>query len=215
LREAVRLTAVPWLALRRRLLILCVGVVLSALGGCQPNCSDLVYPSAEDSPYLLPFPVGESYVVSQSSCNPTGGHRNRIAVDFMMPMGAQITAARGGEVVEVIESYVDGDLRRGHNNRILIRHDDGTVAWYGHLQENSVVVEVGDVVTAGQPVARCGNTGNTGNLPHLHFEVFRERAYDYADAIPIAFSNAEGPLDPNGGMIARTSYEALAAQTPS
>jgi murein DD-endopeptidase MepM/ murein hydrolase activator NlpD len=70
-------------------------------------------------------------------------------------------------------------------------------------------VETGDTVAAGQSVARCGNTGNTGNLPHLHFEVFRGRAYSYSDAIPIAFRNARGPSDAKGGMVAGTSYEAL------
>ena len=127
-----------------------------------------------------------------------------------MPMGAQITASRGGEVIGVEEGFRDGDLRRGHNNRILIRHGDGTVAWYAHLQMDSVVVGVGEQVVPGQPVARCGNTGNTGNLPHLHFEVFRQRAYDYSDAIPISFRNARGLLDARGGMVAGNRYEAIA-----
>ena len=148
-------------------------------------------------------------MVSQSYCNPRGGHRNRIAVDFMMPMGAWITASRGGEVVEVVESYEDGDFRRGHNNRILIRHEDGSLAWYAHLQKDSVVVEAGELVDAGRPIARCGNTGNTGNLPHLHFEVFGSSAYYYPDAIPIAFRNVRGPLDDRGGLIAQRIYEAL------
>lgn len=186
-----------------------VAVLFGLLAGCQPNCRDLVFPSPANSPFLLPYPVGQSYLVSQSCCNPHGGHRNRIAVDFAMPMGAPITASRGGEVIEVIEYFKDGDLRWGHNNRVLIRHDDGTIAWYGHLQHDSVSVQVGDTVTVQQPIARCGNTGNTGNLPHLHFEVFRSRAYDYTDAIPIAFRNAEGPLDARGGLIAGEMYTAL------
>ena len=193
----------------RLLFFVCVGGILSALIGCQPNCSDLVFPLPADSPYLLPYPVGESYLVSQSYCNPHGGHRNRIAVDFKMPLGAQITASRGGEVVSVVEGFADGDLQRGHNNRLLIRHPDRSIAWYGHLKKDSIVVDVGDMVVAGQPVAECGNTGNTGNLPHLHFEVFRRRAYVYSDAIPITFRNARGELDAKGGMVAGRSYEAL------
>jgi len=191
------------------MMLCCGGAMMAVLGGCQPNCRDLTFPSPADSPYVLPFPTGESYVVSQSYCNPRGGHRNRIAVDFMMPMGASITASRGGEVVEVVESHEDGDLRRGHNNRILIRHDDGSFAWYAHLQKDSIEVDAGERVAAGQPIARCGNTGNTGNLPHLHFEVFGSRAYSYPDAIPIAFRNVRGPLDARGGLIAGSSYEAL------
>lgn len=179
------------------------------IAGCQPNCSDLVFPPPEDSPYLLPYPIGESYVVSQTICNPRGGHRNRIAVDFMMPMGAVITAARSGEVIHVVEHYEDGDLRRGRNNRVLIRHDDGSVAWYAHLQQHSASVSQGEVVAVGRPIARCGNTGNTGNLPHLHFEVFREKPFVYADAIPVSFRNADGPLQDDGGLMVGVSYKAL------
>jgi len=192
-----------------------VGILAAACGfslGCQPNCRDLEFPPSSESPYVLPFPAGEAYVVSQSYCNPRGGHRNRIALDFMMPMGATISAARGGEVIEVTERFVDGDLKRGHNNRILIRHADGSIAWYAHLQHESVVVEVGDTVAAGQPIARCGNTGNTGNLPHLHFEVFRRRAYAYADAIPVTFADAEGPFDDRGGLKPGASYRAARAR---
>lgn len=180
------------------------------LCACQPNCWHLDYPDPAESPYALPYPPGESYVVSQSACNPLGGHRNRIAVDFMMPIGAEIVAARSGEVIEAVSGYVDGDLTRGRNNRILVRHEDGSIAWYAHLQHRSLGVEVGEVVDQGQMIARCGNTGNTGNLPHLHFEVFGEHAYEYADAIPVSFTNAEGHLDDRGGMIAGRSYRALA-----
>lgn len=141
--------------------------------------------------------------------NPRGGHRNRIAFDFKMPMGARITASRAGEVVEVVEHYEDGDLSRGHNNRILIKHEDDSLAWYAHLQQESVLVEVGDRVAAGQPIGACGNTGNTGNLPHLHFEVFRRQAYVYTDAVAVSFRNADGPLDARGGLVALRTYEAL------
>jgi len=181
-----------------------------ALSGCQPNCKGIVFPNPEESAYLLPYPVGSSYVVSQSYCNARGGHSNRIAVDFMMPLGAEIVAARAGRVVEVVKTYVDGDLRRGHNNRVLIKHDDGSLAWYAHLQHESVVVAVGDTIDSGQRIARCGNTGNTGNLPHLHFEVFRSTPYDYDDAIPVSFRNAKGPRDTNGGLVSGEAYEALA-----
>jgi murein DD-endopeptidase MepM/ murein hydrolase activator NlpD len=189
---------------------LIAGVVLVVLTACQPLCQNLSFPPPEESPYVLPFPPGESYIVSQAECNPRGGHRNRIAIDFMMPMGAAITAARGGEVIEVVEKYRDGDLRRGQNNRILIRHEDGSIAWYAHLQQDSIVVEPGDRVEARQLLGRCGNTGNTGNLPHLHFEVFKETAYAYTDAIPVSFRDATHPLSDRGGLVARSAYQALA-----
>jgi len=185
------------------LLLLCLTAV-----ACQPNCADIVFPEPSESPYILPFPQGEAHLLSQSCCNPWGGHRNRIAYDFAMPIGSPIVAARDGEVIEVIARYRDGDLTRGHNNRVLIRHSDQSVAWYGHLQQGSVVVTVGSTVAAGERIASCGNSGNTGNLPHLHFEVFQSIPYDYADAVPVSFRNAPGPRDKRGALEAGATYTA-------
>ncbi len=39
-----------------------------------------------------------------------------------------------------------------------------------HLKKGSVRVKVGDVVSVGQEIARCGNSGNTSQ-PHLHIQV--------------------------------------------
>lgn len=182
--------------------------IVIVVSGCQPNCEHLSFPPPDDSAYVLPFPAGESYVVSQSYCNRSGGHRNRIAYDFKMPLGAPITAARDGVVEAVVDRYVDGDLKRGHNNRVIVRHEDRSVAWYAHLRHESIVVQPGDSVAAGQLIAECGNTGNTGNLPHLHFEVFAGRPFVYSDAIPISFANAIGPIDSRGGLVALESYTA-------
>jgi hypothetical protein len=49
---------------------------------------------------------------------------------------------------------------------------------------------------------------SAGNLPHLHFEVFRTKAYDYSDAIPVSFLNGTGARDAMGGLIAGEKYEA-------
>jgi len=37
----------------------------------------------------------------------------------------------------------------GQHNHIMIKHDDGTVALYAHLKQNSTLVKVGDRVSQG------------------------------------------------------------------
>lgn len=64
--------------------------------------------------------------------------------------------------------------RTGWGNRVVIRHTlpDGQVVYslYAHLMSRSVLVHVGDHVSAGQPIARIGRTGRA-TAPHLHLEI--------------------------------------------
>ncbi|MCB1048998.1 MAG: peptidoglycan DD-metalloendopeptidase family protein [Acidobacteria bacterium] len=57
-------------------------------------------------------------------------------------------------------------------NAVYIRHDDGSVAWYGHLKKGSLTAKaVGAHVSAGEPIGRVGSSGiSTG--PHLHLELY-------------------------------------------
>lgn len=66
--------------------------------------------------------------------------------------------------------------RTGWGNRVVIRHTlrDGEVvhSLYAHLAPKSVKVKVGEVVAAGQPIARVGRTGRA-SASHLHLELRR------------------------------------------
>ena len=123
-----------------------------------------------------PFAAGESFFVSQGF---NGGKTHTTpdsiyAIDIVMPVGTQITAARGGIVMDVEEDF----NRAGTNkeefvdkaNHLRILHEDGTMALYAHLDLASVSVARGAKIKAGQPIARSGNTGFTTG-PHLHFVI--------------------------------------------
>lgn len=138
--------------------------------------------------YNLPYPPGEAYMLAQG--NKTEHTHNedisKYAFDFAMPVGSLISAARGGRVGYVVEKYSEGgdDIRlKAKTNRILICHDDGTVAAYAHLKKDGAFVEVGDMVYAGQVIGLSGNTGYS-TFPHLHFVVLKGR-----ESIPIRFRN--------------------------
>lgn len=163
------------------------------------------------SEYILPFPVGKKYVCSQSYCNPNGGHSNQLAYDFALRPGDTVTAARSGIVKEIRQDQPDsdgGDPSAAHNY-LMILHGDGTVAFYAHLKQHAVFVNVGDTVLQGDFIALSGNSGYTANFPHLHFGVYEGYPPVETYDVPVNFKNAEGPLDENLGLIADQWYKAL------
>jgi len=160
-----------------------------------------------DSPYVLPYPVGEGYSIIQSYCNDDGSHQNQLAYDFAMPVGSTVVAARDGVVVEIKEDVPDGENSR-YLNYVLIRHEDDTAAFYAHLQHEGALVEVGDEVRAGEPIALSGATGRSGG-PVLHFGVYFSYPPIEGRDEPVVFSNTDGPLDARGGLREGSFYKAL------
>jgi murein DD-endopeptidase MepM/ murein hydrolase activator NlpD len=124
----------------------------------------------ENSPYVLPYPIGKSYRVNQGNCS-GHGHNNfwNHGYDFAMDIGTPVSAAREGQVGWAKDGCQDGNY--GCANLITIKHADGTVALYSHLSKSGVLVHPGEQVAAGQIIGKSGNTGNTGGHPHLHFSV--------------------------------------------
>lgn len=159
------------------------------------------------SQYILPFPVGARYKVTQTYCFPTGGHRNQLAYDFKMPIGAEVVAARGGMVVDLRQDSPDSGMGDGEHNFVFIQHADGTVAFYAHLKQNGVLVGVGDTVETGEVIALSGNSGLTG-LPHLHFGVYQSMSLQEGKDVPVNFRNTDYPLDDWGGLRRGGVYEA-------
>ena len=180
----------------------------------KPNnsCSDrAVFGNPEDSEYVLPYPVGNSYYVSQSYCYIWGGHNDQLAYDFATVVGDTICAARAGIVMQVREDLEDtGDQTdRTVHNHIFILHADSTVAFYAHLKKNSVIPIVSDTITQGEVIALSGNSGNTGNFPHLHFGVYQEWLSGEGFDVPVNFKNAEGMFDSRNGLKLGEYYKAL------
>lgn len=83
-------------------------------------------------------------------------------VDYAVPAGTTVRAPANGVVVE---TGTDSKLGKF----VYIDHGKGVISKFGHLSDNSVV-EKGQVVTAGQAIAKSGNTGNSTGA-HLHYTV--------------------------------------------
>jgi murein DD-endopeptidase MepM/ murein hydrolase activator NlpD len=163
-----------------------------------------IFGSPVSSDYLLPWRTGRTYRVSNSYCMPTGGHRQQLAYDFAIPIGDQVLAARAGIVRELQETFPDGG-EGSDPNFVIIEHEDGTSAYYAHLKRNSVSVEVGATVEAGQVIALAGHSGTT-DMAHLHFGVYSDYPPVEGQDEPVNFRDAEGPLDCHGGLVQDAVY---------
>ena len=82
-------------------------------------------------------------------------------IDLANSTGTPIYAVSDGVVI-------DSGPTAGYGMWVKLRHADGTVTLYGHV--NTTLVSVGEQVMAGDQIATIGNRGNSTG-PHLHFEV--------------------------------------------
>lgn len=123
--------------------------------------------------YQLPFEQNALFTVGQGY-NGEFSHRGEKALDFVMPVGTPVHAARGGVVIKVRSDSNRGcasESCRDDGNFLLIYHEDGSIANYAHFKFRGIVVREGDVVNRGQLIGYSGNTGWSSG-PHLHFQVY-------------------------------------------
>ncbi|MGH3992075.1 MAG: M23 family metallopeptidase, partial [Pseudonocardiaceae bacterium] len=83
-------------------------------------------------------------------------------IDIANRIGTPIVAPAAGVVVE-------SGPASGFGLWVRIRHADGTITVYGHIDRS--LVRAGQQVTTGQQIATMGNRGDSTG-PHLHFEVW-------------------------------------------
>ena len=169
--------------------------------------------------YTLPYAPGASYKVTQGyngSYSHTGAEQ--YAIDWKMSPGTPVHAARDGVVVKIKDdSDKGGPDRKFENaaNYVLIRHSDGSIANYAHLQKAGAKVLLGQKVKAGDFIALSGNSGfSTG--PHLHFAVFKTKNGSERESIPVRFRTLTAQaatLNEGQSYGAPASSEALVANT--
>jgi murein DD-endopeptidase MepM/ murein hydrolase activator NlpD len=174
---------------------------------------------AQPSPdvlYRLPFLDGKTFRISQAPGGKIVTHTapgSAYAVDYPMPVGTAIVAAREGVVIKADGSHSEGGQTPdmlSKANAIRIQHADGTLATYGHLVANGIFVSPGQRVSAGTPIGLSGNTGYSSS-PHLHFAVSRvTRSADALNTVSIPFKfyvgNPATVFIPQQGMVVKADY---------
>ena len=145
--------------------------------------------------YRLPFAgvavrIDQGYEGRFSHLDPA----NRYALDFALPEGTPVLAAREGTVLQV-EGHFGGAgdaAAGGQANLVRVLHRDGTMAIYAHLAPTGIAVRPGQWVQAGQRLALSGQTGFS-TAPHLHFAIQVNAGLRLA-AIPFRIAGPLGEL---------------------
>lgn len=144
--------------------------------------------------YALPYPAGRVFPVSQGfhgKYSHTGG--DCYSIDFKMPVGTPVHAARDGVVVGIKDDSETGGSEKKYEwdaNYILIRHSDGTLGHYVHLKKSGCRVKLGQSVKAGEWIGLSGNTGHSTG-PHLHFAVFKAQSGKQRETVPIKYRTTQ------------------------
>ena len=81
----------------------------------------------------------------------------------------------------------------GHNkiagNYILIKAENCDIfVAIVHLQKDSLLVREGELVSEGQHIANCGNSGNSTE-PHIHIQAMDTSDFSMAKGVPLYFKN--------------------------
>ncbi|MEA4976752.1 MAG: M23 family metallopeptidase [Paludibacter sp.] len=133
-----------------------------------------IWTSSKLNPYKIPIDsLPDSVNVDLSTfCVPVMGHitshfgprryRYHYGTDIKLNTGDTVVSSFAGKI-----RIIDYD-RRGYGHYVVIRHDNGLETVYAHLSK--IMVELDQVVTAGEPIALGGSTGRSTG-PHLHYEI--------------------------------------------
>ena len=132
--------------------------------------------------------------------HPISGEKNyHTGVDIGMAQGTEILAGHGGTVTTAGESggyglcvVIEGTTQDGKS----------LITKYGHCSQ--ILVSNGDTVSAGDVIAKVGNTGNSTG-PHLHLEVLVDGEY----LNPLYFAETGDDTErtlPDAASVSRGNY---------
>lgn len=126
----------------------------------------------DDKTFYISFSDNVNYYVSSDfgyRINPVGKGETKFhtGIDLVAPSDTDILASASGQVIKT------GYDKNAFGNYVYIKHNiDKKIYYtaYGHMKDNSIVVKVGDNVSAKDKIGVIGATGNVTGI-HLHFSI--------------------------------------------
>ncbi|MDR2685511.1 MAG: LysM peptidoglycan-binding domain-containing M23 family metallopeptidase [Rickettsiales bacterium] len=114
-------------------------------------------PARSSSKFAWPI---RGTILSPFGAKPNGLYND--GINIKGTKGAPVSAAENGVV-----AYAGNEIK-GLGNLVIIKHADGFMSVYAHL--DTILVERGKQVSVGAKIGSVGQTGKV-NSPQLHFEV--------------------------------------------
>lgn len=116
------------------------------------------------TPSLGSIPKANRTITFNDGTTKTANHSG---YDIGMPVGYPIVSVAAGKVTRVVQNHRSAGkyIEIKHNKNIV---NDNNRTLYMHLSKT--LVKKGDTVSAGQLIAKSGNTGRSTG-PHLHFTI--------------------------------------------
>lgn len=162
--------------------LLCVGSVLPAQAVRLPSGSPLfVYQGGDTQNVNEHMTVpSQAYAVDFAVVGgPSGRELARSPasrIEAFYCWNTPVLAPTSGRVVEAVDSFPDNPLGTKDplhplGNHVIIGQGERFI-YVAHLRVSTVTVRLGDSVSVGQPIGRCGNSGNS-DFPHIHVHATR------------------------------------------
>lgn len=157
---------------------------------------DLELYGASDVSFSPLWPVKQSHYIRALDVYAGGAEHHGIDIISDGHPTQDVYAVADGVVVSVYNGCSHYSEGEGHScgstwgNNIQLKHTVNGATYYSryaHLTQNSIVVKVGDFVSAGSKIANMGSSGSS-TAPHLHLEItqsqypsgsIRGQSFDY------------------------------------
>ena len=119
-----------------------------------------------DESWLSGRPIEKGWISSHY-----GKRTDPFTGKLAMHNGIDFAGREGSNVVAVAAGVVTASGQRsGYGYMVEVSHGDGFVTRYSHNKQN--LVQPGEVVRKGQPIALMGSTGRSTGA-HVHYEVYK------------------------------------------
>lgn len=157
--------------------------------------------------YLLPITPGKTTKVTKvESISDLLGQKSEnqfYTQGFTYNLGDTICATRAGNVYNINDQLMQGEGRdtifTDSRNKIHIQHKDGTLGYYSILSPIKSLVQNGDFVIPGQPIAIFNKSANKYTMLFSVYYLDEEKvradnSKDVYNALPISFYLNENAL---------------------